>query len=163
MKQFVGILYMFLPIPVFWALYEQQSSRWVFQADKMNGKIGSVEIKPDQMLIINAVFILSDNATQSLNGIPILTRSNAQQNALEAARLAASLYDGLTSRDLSPQQAFAGALAACSYLAENPGDTTGARGHAETVAANFPIGGSIPVNNVNRFFVEKIISPTGED
>lgn len=112
---------------------------------------------------LNAVFILSDNATQSLNGIPILTRSNAQQNALEAARLAASLYDGLTSRDLSPQQAFAGALAACSYLAENPGDTTGARGHAETVAANFPIGGSIPVNNVNRFFVEKIISPTGED
>jgi solute carrier family 15 oligopeptide transporter 1 len=49
---------MFLPIPVFWALYEQQSSRWVFQAERMNRKIGSVEIKPDQMIIINVIFIL---------------------------------------------------------------------------------------------------------
>lgn len=94
---------------------------------------------------------------------PILTPATASQIALDAARLAAALYDGLISRDSSPQQAFAGALAACSYLAENPGDTFGARVHAETVAANFPAGDSLPVNNVNRFFVEKIISPTEDE
>ena len=57
-KQFMSVLYMFLPIPIFWALFDQQSSRWVFQAERMNGKLGSVEIKADQMQIFNSVFIL---------------------------------------------------------------------------------------------------------
>lgn len=58
MKQFMSVLYMFLPIPIFWALFDQQSSRWVFQAERMNGKIGSYEFKADQMQIFNSVFIL---------------------------------------------------------------------------------------------------------
>ena len=57
-KQFMSVLYMFLPIPIFWALFDQQSSRWVFQAERMNGKIGSYEFKADQMQIFNSVFIL---------------------------------------------------------------------------------------------------------
>jgi hypothetical protein len=28
-QQFMSVLYMFLPIPIFWALFDQQSSRWV--------------------------------------------------------------------------------------------------------------------------------------
>lgn len=54
----MSVLYMFLPIPIFWALFDQQSSRWVFQAERMNGKIGSYEFKADQMQIFNSVFIL---------------------------------------------------------------------------------------------------------
>ncbi len=49
---------MFLPIPIFWALFDQQSSRWVFQAERMDGRVGSYEIKADQMQIFNSVFIL---------------------------------------------------------------------------------------------------------
>ena len=56
-KQFMSVLYMFLPIPIFWALFDQQSSRWVFQAERMNGKIGSYEFKqcPDvpRRVVIN--------------------------------------------------------------------------------------------------------------
>jgi dipeptide/tripeptide permease len=33
------VLVMFLPLPVFWALFDQQSSRWTLQATKMNGNI----------------------------------------------------------------------------------------------------------------------------
>jgi dipeptide/tripeptide permease len=57
-QQFMSVLYMFLPIPIFWALFDQQSSRWVFQAERMDGKVGSFEIKADQMQIFNSVFIL---------------------------------------------------------------------------------------------------------
>jgi solute carrier family 15 oligopeptide transporter 1 len=57
-KQLMSVLYMFLPIPIFWALFDQQSSRWVFQAERMDGRIGSYEIKADQMQIFNSVFIL---------------------------------------------------------------------------------------------------------
>ena len=40
------------------ALYDQQGSRWTFQATRMNGQIGSVYILPDQMQVINAALIL---------------------------------------------------------------------------------------------------------
>ena len=35
-----------------------QGSRWTFQATRMNGKVGSVMILPDQMQVINAALIL---------------------------------------------------------------------------------------------------------
>lgn len=48
---------MFAPIPVFWTLHMQQGSRFVFQAAKMNGRLGTwYTIKPDQMIIFNSLF-----------------------------------------------------------------------------------------------------------
>lgn len=52
------ILMLYLPLPFFWALFDQQGSRWTFQADKMNGDIGFYVIKPDQMQLVNPLLIL---------------------------------------------------------------------------------------------------------
>ena len=49
---------MYLPVPMFWALHMQQSSRWIFQATKMNGDIGFYKIKPDQMIVFNSVLVI---------------------------------------------------------------------------------------------------------
>ena len=73
---------MLLPLPIFWALYDQQvymlsaeklhtgththtltytlmeGSRWTLQAARMNGRLGSYTLPPDQMQAINAVLIL---------------------------------------------------------------------------------------------------------
>lgn len=54
----VSTLLLFIPIPVFWTLHMQQGSRWVFQATKMEGRIGWYTIKPDQMIIFNSLFSL---------------------------------------------------------------------------------------------------------
>ncbi|GAB0094459.1 peptide transporter family 1-like [Sergentomyia squamirostris] len=53
------ILILYVPLPLFWALFDQQSSRWTLQATRMNGRIGSVYIKPDQMQVINPLLILA--------------------------------------------------------------------------------------------------------
>ncbi|XP_034489736.1 peptide transporter family 1 [Drosophila innubila] len=59
-KCLVKILVLYLPFPVFWALSDQQGSRWTFQATHMNGNIwGGYEIKPDQMQVINPLLILA--------------------------------------------------------------------------------------------------------
>lgn len=61
-KIVLGILYMFLPLPFFWTLYDQQSSRWVAQAQLMNRNVTvwnifsntplfSFIIKPEQMQV----------------------------------------------------------------------------------------------------------------
>ena len=39
-KAMFKVLFMFLPLPVFWSLFDQQGSRWVLQAGQMNGDAG---------------------------------------------------------------------------------------------------------------------------
>ncbi|XP_046631111.1 solute carrier family 15 member 2-like [Daphnia pulicaria] len=57
-KRVLSVGFVFIPLPVFWALYDQQGSRWTFQATRMNGDLGGVVIKPDQMQIVNPLLIL---------------------------------------------------------------------------------------------------------
>lgn len=58
-KSLMKILVLYIPLPVFWALFDQQGSRWTFQATRMNGEIGAFTIKPDQMQVINPLLILA--------------------------------------------------------------------------------------------------------
>lgn len=53
-----NVLVLYLPIPIFWALFFQQGSRWVFQAIRMNGDIGFYTIKPDQFNVVNPLLVL---------------------------------------------------------------------------------------------------------
>eukprot|EP00158_Paraphelidium_tribonemae_P007267 Partr_v1_DN28174_c0_g1_i2_m55502 putative solute carrier family 15 len=61
-KALLNVLFMFLPLPFFWALFDQQSSRWIEQAQRMNLDVpifGAIwKIKADQMQIVNALLIL---------------------------------------------------------------------------------------------------------
>lgn len=55
-KLVLEILVIFLPTAIYWAVWAQQASKWIFQAMKMNGDIGFITIKPDQMIALNSVF-----------------------------------------------------------------------------------------------------------
>lgn len=54
-KMVVNILVLYIPLPLYWAVYVQQGSRWVFQAKRMNGDIGFYTLKPDQMILFNSI------------------------------------------------------------------------------------------------------------
>lgn len=58
-KCLMKILVLYVPLPIFWALYDQQSSRWTFQAEQMSGYISkSFSIKPDQMQVLNPLIVV---------------------------------------------------------------------------------------------------------
>lgn len=57
-KMVTRVMFLYIPLPMFWALFDQQGSRWTLQATTMNGKIGSIEIQPDQMQTVNAILIV---------------------------------------------------------------------------------------------------------
>lgn len=57
-KAAFGVLKLFIPLPIFWALFDQQGSRWTFQATNMNGDLGFFTMKPDQMQVVNPLLIL---------------------------------------------------------------------------------------------------------
>ncbi|KAK9499518.1 hypothetical protein O3M35_002541 [Rhynocoris fuscipes] len=58
-KVLMKIIFLFTPTIIFWALYEQQGSKWTFQASNMDGNFnGWFTIQPDQMQTINPVLVL---------------------------------------------------------------------------------------------------------
>ncbi|XP_060881266.1 peptide transporter family 2-like isoform X2 [Metopolophium dirhodum] len=59
-KTALEVLYPYIAYPVFWALYEQQGSRWTLQATLMDGKFDGIswDIKPDQMQTIHPLLAL---------------------------------------------------------------------------------------------------------
>lgn len=58
-KCLAKILVLYIPFPLFWALFDQQSSRWTFQATQMSGYISpNYSIKPDQVQVLNPVIVV---------------------------------------------------------------------------------------------------------
>ncbi|GFR95580.1 solute carrier family 15 member 1 [Elysia marginata] len=58
-KALLNVLWLFLPLPLFWALFDQQGSRWTLQAVDMNGDVGNLgRLKPDQMQVLNPILIV---------------------------------------------------------------------------------------------------------
>ncbi|KAJ8352860.1 hypothetical protein SKAU_G00243360 [Synaphobranchus kaupii] len=57
-KMVLRVLVLYIPLPMFWALFDQQGSRWTLQATRMNMDFGSFILKPDQMQMLNALLIL---------------------------------------------------------------------------------------------------------
>lgn len=55
---FLRVLVMLIPLPVFWALFDQQGSRWTLQAVRMDGTFGKYVIEPDQVQVLNPIFII---------------------------------------------------------------------------------------------------------
>ncbi|GFR12010.1 solute carrier family 15 member 2 [Trichonephila clavata] len=96
-KCVLSILYMYIPLPLFWALWEQQGSRWVLQGSKMDGEIQGHFIQPDQMILLNPFLILI--LIPILNWViyPLLGRLNLLHTPLQRMTLG-------------------GLLVACSYI-----------------------------------------------
>ncbi|XP_051998894.1 solute carrier family 15 member 2 [Xyrauchen texanus] len=58
-KMVFRVLVLYIPLPMFWALFDQQGSRWTLQATRMNMNFGGAFVlKPDQMQMLNALLIL---------------------------------------------------------------------------------------------------------
>jgi dipeptide/tripeptide permease len=54
----LNIIVLYLPLPIYWAVYMMQGSRWIFQATRMNNDIGFYKFQPDQIIVLNPLFII---------------------------------------------------------------------------------------------------------
>ncbi|XP_069761243.1 solute carrier family 15 member 1-like isoform X2 [Narcine bancroftii] len=57
-KRLCNLLALYPLLPMYWALYEQQGSRWTLQAQEMDRNVGSIKVKPDQLQSLNVFFVL---------------------------------------------------------------------------------------------------------
>lgn len=96
-KAAFNILLVYLSLPLYWAVYVQQPSRWTFQASRMNGDLFFFTIKPDQMIVFNSIFTIAMLPVCNFVLYPLL------------ARVGIKTY--------LHKMAVGGALAACSFIA----------------------------------------------
>ncbi|KAK1165909.1 solute carrier family 15 member 2-like isoform X1 [Acipenser oxyrinchus oxyrinchus] len=57
-KMVSRVLLLYIPLPMFWALFDQQGTRWTLQAARMSMDFGGFVLEPDQMQTLNALLIL---------------------------------------------------------------------------------------------------------
>lgn len=58
-RAMLNVFLTFLPLCLYWGLYSQMSSRWIFQATMMNESLGgSLKIMPEQMGILNCILVI---------------------------------------------------------------------------------------------------------
>ncbi|CAF4745820.1 unnamed protein product [Pieris macdunnoughi] len=58
MKIVCSILYLYIPVPIFWSLFDQQGSRWTFQASRLRSELFGVALMPDQLQVMNPAMVL---------------------------------------------------------------------------------------------------------
>lgn len=57
-KLLLRVLKMYIPLPVFWALFHQQGSSWTLQAEQMDGDLGGFTLRSDQIQALNPILVL---------------------------------------------------------------------------------------------------------
>ncbi|KAI5107230.1 solute carrier family 15 member 1, partial [Silurus meridionalis] len=58
-KMVLRVLFLYIPLPMFWTLFDQKGSRWTLQATTMDGTFGTLILQPDQMQTVNPILILT--------------------------------------------------------------------------------------------------------
>ncbi|GMR53789.1 hypothetical protein PMAYCL1PPCAC_23984, partial [Pristionchus mayeri] len=57
-RSFIDVAIIFMPLVLFWALFDQQASTWVIQAQCMNCRVGPLTLMAEQMSFINPLLII---------------------------------------------------------------------------------------------------------
>lgn len=78
-KCLLNILILYLPLPIFWSLFDQMYSRWPTQARKMNGDLGYFTILPDQIQALNPLSLAVLIPLFNYCLYPILSRIGLKQ------------------------------------------------------------------------------------
>ncbi|XP_060535215.1 peptide transporter family 1-like isoform X2 [Cylas formicarius] len=82
-KRTLKVLVLYLPLPIFWALYDQQGSAWTIQAVRMDGDIGFYTILPDQMQVVNPLLIIGFIPLFTYAVYPVLAKCRLVRSPLQ--------------------------------------------------------------------------------
>ncbi|XP_065160310.1 peptide transporter family 1-like isoform X2 [Atheta coriaria] len=82
-KALLRVLILYIPLPVFWALFDQQGTGWTFMARRMDGDIGFYTILPDQIQVINPLLVMFFIPLFDMVVYPMLTRCKVLRTPLQ--------------------------------------------------------------------------------
>lgn len=93
------VLVVFLPVPFFWALFDQKASTWVLQAKAMDPKVelfgSSFTFEPSQMQFINPLLVMILIPLTNVLLYPALKKAGFEPTYLR--RMTAGMFTGVAS------------------------------------------------------------------
>jgi solute carrier family 15 oligopeptide transporter 1 len=103
-KALLRVLLVFVPVPIFWTLFDQQGSRWTLQAQKLNTYLNAdstYALKPDQVQAVNPVLILALIPVFNWIVYPIFAKCNLLKKLL--SRMTVGNYKPLFPKRMKDQ------------------------------------------------------------
>lgn len=84
-KSVLDILLLAIPLPVYWCLFDQQSSLWTLQASRMDGRVFNTNfiLQPDQLSVANPLLLLLSIPAFELFIYPSLERCDLLRKPLQ--------------------------------------------------------------------------------
>uniref|UniRef100_A0A4W5Q041 Solute carrier family 15 member 1b n=1 Tax=Hucho hucho TaxID=62062 RepID=A0A4W5Q041_9TELE len=105
-KMVLKVLFLYIPLPMFWTLFDQQGSRWTLQATTMDGNFGILIVQPDQMQVSSTLFCFNCDVflQQTLPKLPKGVAGQVKFLNLNNAPLTVTI-DGTTDVSVPAHQA----------------------------------------------------------
>ncbi|GFT01254.1 hypothetical protein NPIL_528771 [Nephila pilipes] len=109
-KSFLNILWLYLPLPLFWALHEKQGTKWMLQAVSMDNEIRGFGIKRDYMQTINPVMIVILIPVFECIVYPCMSKLNLCKTDLQRMTVGGCLFavafliSGVTEMNIAARQ-----------------------------------------------------------
>lgn len=83
LKMVFRVFYMFLPIPIYWALIDQIATAWIFMARKMDGNLGFYTISADQINFVGVIMYMTIIPLIQFVCVPLLERCGVMKTPLQ--------------------------------------------------------------------------------
>lgn len=81
-RQFLRVITLFIPLPIYWTLFTQQDSSWTFQATRLDTHIFGFKLEPDQVKAIGPLMILILIVVWGKFVVPLMTRCGVELKPL---------------------------------------------------------------------------------
>lgn len=83
LKMVYRVFYMFLPIPIYWALIDQIATAWIFMARKMDGNLGFYTISADQINFVGVIMYMTIIPLIQFAFVPLIERCGVMKTPLQ--------------------------------------------------------------------------------
>uniref|UniRef100_A0A1B6F9B3 Major facilitator superfamily (MFS) profile domain-containing protein n=1 Tax=Cuerna arida TaxID=1464854 RepID=A0A1B6F9B3_9HEMI len=82
-KAMLKVLVIFIAYPIFWALFDQKASSWIYLAKSMDRKVYDMEVLPEYMLLINSILLVLCIPLFEMVIYPLFAKCNLLTKPLE--------------------------------------------------------------------------------
>lgn len=90
------VLLVFIPLPIFWSLFDQHSSKWVFMSKEMDTNLFGIKIQPEHVQILNPLLLLIMVLVFDSIIFPIFRRRNIKIKPLKHKMVIGMIFTSLS-------------------------------------------------------------------
>lgn len=90
------VLLVFIPLPIYWSLFDQHSSKWVFMSKEMDTNLFGIKIQPEHVQMLNPLLLLIMVVVFDVLIFPFFRRRNIKIQPLKHKMVIGMIFTALS-------------------------------------------------------------------